>query len=211
MLFSEFLEQEHKNILGWCDKEKAQKLYDVIRESKAKLCVEIGIFGGSSFIPQALALRDNGEGLAVGIDPWSNDAALEEMENDANKRWWSNINFDDVYHNFLQKLNIYNLESFTKIHRNKSTNLVKDFLDESIDVLHIDGNHCEKLSYEDSINYFPKVKVGGYIFYDDTCWSENGKNISTEKGLSYLLQFCEKICILGKDCMLMKKIKHDVK
>jgi hypothetical protein len=88
-----------------------------------------------------------------------------------------------------------------------AANVINEFKDESIDVLHIDGNHCEKLAYQDSVNYFSKVKKGGYIFFDDTSWSENGKTILTEKGLNFLMQYCEKICLVGKDCMVLKKIK----
>ncbi|MEI7486609.1 MAG: class I SAM-dependent methyltransferase [Chryseobacterium sp.] len=205
MIFSEFLKNEHKKILGWCDEDKAQKFYDIITESKAKLCVEIGVFGGSSLIPQALAMKDNNDGIVVGIDPWTHDAALEDMEKDENKEWWSKINLDEIYKNFTSQLKFYKVDSFCKIYRDKSENVINEFKDESIDILHIDGNHCEKLAYQDSVSYFPKVKKGGYIFFDDTSWSENGKNISTEKGLNYLLQYCEKECIVGKDCVILKK------
>ena len=122
-----------------------------------------------------------------------------------NKEWWSKINLDEIYKDFIKQLKNHKVHSFCKIYREKSENVINEFEDESIDVLHIDGNHCEKLAYQDSVNYFPKVKKGGYIFFDDTSWSENGKNISTEKGLNYLLQYCEKECIVGKDCVVLKK------
>ena len=205
MIFSEFLKNEHKKILGWCDKDKAQKFYDIITESKAKLCVEIGVFGGSSLIPQALAMKHNNDGIVVGIDPWTHDAALEDMETDESREWWSKINLNEIYENFIRQLKNYEVDSFCKIHRDKSENVINEFKNESIDILHIDGNHCEKISYQDSVNYFPKVKKGGYIFFDDIFWSEDRKNISTEKGLNYLLQYCEKECIVGKDCVVLKK------
>lgn len=205
MIFSKFLKNEHKKILGWCDKDKAQKFYDIITESKAKLCVEIGVFGGSSLIPQALAMKHNNDGIVVGIDPWTHDAALEDMETDESREWWSKINLNEIYENFIRQLKNYEVDSFCKIYRDKSENVINEFEDESIDILHIDGNHCEKISYQDSVNYFPKVKKGGYIFFDDIFWSEDRKNISTEKGLNYLLQYCEKECILGKDCVVLRK------
>jgi predicted O-methyltransferase YrrM len=205
MNFKEYLNFEHKKILGWCDEDKAQKFYNIITESKAKLCVEIGVFGGSSLIPQALAMKYNNGGIVVGIDPWTNDAALEDMETDESKKWWSKIDLDEIYENFIGQLKNYKVDSFCKIYRDKSENVINEFEDESIDVLHIDGNHCEKISYQDSVNYFPKVKKGGYIFFDDIFWTENRKNISTEKGLNYLLQYCEKECIVGKDCVVLKK------
>lgn len=206
MIFSKFLENEHEKIHGWCCKTKSQKFYDIIKKNKAKLCVEIGVFGGSSLIPQALAMKENNDnGIVVGIDPWTHSAALEHMENDGNKNWWSQVNLNEIYDQFIDKLKEYKIDSFCKIYKDRSENVINEFKYESIDVLHIDGNHCEKISYQDSVNYFPKVKRGGYIFFDDTTWIENGKDITTEKGLNYLLQYCEKECVVGKDCLVLKK------
>jgi hypothetical protein len=129
------------------------------------------------------------------------------MENKANKNWWGNVDLESVYKKFLQKIKLYEVEDFVQVYRNKSSEVVNRFDDNSIDVLHIDGNHCEKISYADAINYYPKVKIGGYIFFDDINWSENMKDISTEKGLKYLLQFSEEMGVFGKDCLLMKKVK----
>ena len=207
MDINSFLETHLPTIEGWCEKDKALKLYDIIREVKPDLCVEIGVFGGSSFIPQALALKHNNKGTIAGIDPWSNNSAIEEMENFANKNWWGQVDLQGVYDRFLNKLKIYEVEQFCKIIRKKSNQAVSRFDDSSIDVLHIDGNHCEKLAYEDSVMYYPKVKIGGYIFFDDIGWTENSKTISTEKGLNFLMQYCENICLVGKDCMVLKKVK----
>lgn len=202
-----FINEHLVSLEGWCAKDKAKKLYDTIREIKPKLCVEIGVFGGSSFFPQALALKHNNKGLIVGIDPWNTQTAIEEMESKENKDWWSQVDLDGIYNGFISKISTYGVENFCKIYKEKSENCVKNFQDFSIDVLHIDGNHAEKLAYQDSVQYYPKVKIGGYIFFDDTTWKNNSKTISTEKGMNYLLQYCQKICIVGKDCLMMKKIR----
>lgn len=206
MEISNFLDSHLGTIDGWCEKEKAKKLYDIIYELKPSICVEIGVFGGSSLLPQALALKHNNKGTIVGIDPWTNSCAIEEMENQANKNWWGSVNLEAVYKKFLEKVKLYEVENFVQVFRNKSSEVVNRFEDNSIDVLHIDGNHCEKLSYADAVDYYPKVRVGGYIFFDDINWSENTKDISTQKGVNYLLQYCEKIGVFGKDCLLMKKL-----
>ena len=45
---------------------------------RPKVIVELGIFGGRSLLPQALQLRDNGDGgIIYGIDPWTKAAALD--------------------------------------------------------------------------------------------------------------------------------------
>ena len=63
------------SIHGWCSYEKAEKFVETITDQKPQLCVEIGVFGGSSLIPQALALKPH-SGVIIGIDPWKNDASL---------------------------------------------------------------------------------------------------------------------------------------
>jgi predicted O-methyltransferase YrrM len=203
---SNFIDSHLGMIDGWCEKEKAKKLYDIISEIKPDICVEIGVFGGSSLLPQALALKHNNKGIIIGIDPWTNSCAIEEMENKANKDWWGTVNLESVYRKFLEKVKLYEVEKFVQVYRNKSSEVVNRFEENSIDVLHIDGNHCEKLSYGDAVDYYPKIKVGGYVFFDDINWSENTKDISTQKGVNYLLQYCEKIGVFGKDCLLMKKL-----
>ena len=206
VIFSEFLEKEHKKIYGWCSKNKAQKFYDIITGSKAKLCVEIGVFEGSSFIPQALAVKHNdNNGILIGIDPWTQDAALEDMESNENKNYWSRIDMNESHERFMKHLKNYELNSFCKIYKFKSESITNKFEDESIDVLHIDGNHCENTSYKDSFNYLPKVKKGGYVFFDDIFWSEDGMKISTEKSFNYLKKYCETECIIENNCLVLKK------
>lgn len=190
---------------GWCSKDKADKLIQTIKENNLQLSVEIGVFGGSSFFPQALAMKDKGSGLAIGIDPWTTDSALEDMTNEANKNWWGSLNLETIYNAFMKNIEKYELNKFCNILRNKSENIVNQITDESIDLLHIDGNHCERLAYQDSVLFLPKVKHGGYVFFDDIGWVESGNIASTQKGLTYLKEFCDEIGIVGKDCMILQK------
>lgn len=190
---------------GWCSKDKAEKLIQTIRENDLKLCVEIGVFGGSSFFPQALAMKDKASGMVIGIDPWTKDSALEDMTNEANKNWWGSLNLETIYNGFMKTVEKYDLQKFCTVFRNKSEHVVDQIQDESVDLLHIDGNHCERLAYQDSVLFLPKVKQGGYIFFDDISWVESGNIASTRKGLSYLRDFCDEIGIIGKDCMILQK------
>jgi predicted O-methyltransferase YrrM len=201
----EYLNRYHKDVDGWCSVDKANKLVNIITGSMPDLCVEIGVFGGSSLLPQAIALKQNGKGLIVGIDPWTHEAALEEMVNDANKSWWGTVNLQKIYQKLAAMINQLKLNDYVDLIKDKADNVVDNFKDETIDILHIDGNHCEKMAYADSKNYLPKVKKGGFIFYDDIYWSEESGIISTKKGLDFLLKSCEKIDQIG-DCVILKKI-----
>lgn len=200
--------EQVKNILpsihGWCSYEKAAKFVEFITEQKPQLCVEIGVFGGSSLIPQALALKPH-SGIVVGIDPWKNDAALESMVDEANKEWWGKLNLEDIYKHCKENIVKYKVESNCKLIRDKSENVVSNFHDESIDLLHIDGNHSEDLSYKDATLYLPKVKSGGFIFFDDIYWTEGDNYATTRKAITYLLGECEKIDIVNNDCLILRK------
>ena len=63
-----------------------------------------------------------------------------------------------------------NLGELITLVREKSENYYQNIKKESIDVLHIDGNHDEEYVTKDIINYLPLVKKGGYIIMDDTSW-----------------------------------------
>ena len=203
----EILEQV-KNILpsihGWCSYEKAAKFVEIITEQKPQLCVEIGVFGGSSLIPQALALKPH-SGVIIGIDPWKNDAALESMIDESNKEWWGNLNLEDIYEHCKNNVTKYKVESNCQLMRDKSETVVSNFHDQSIDLLHIDGNHSEDLSYKDAVLYLPKVKTGGFIFFDDIYWTEGDNYATTRKAITYLLGECEKVDIVNNDCLILRK------
>jgi len=202
-----YLNNQAKAVKGWCSEDKAMKLFEIITKNKLECCVEIGVFGGSSLFPQAIALKNNGAGFIYGIDPWSNKIALEEMKNDKNLDFWSKVPMEEIYNHFINLKKSMNLCKYVKVLRKKSIQAVKQFEDGQIDLLHIDGNHSEKNAFEDAKLFYPKVKVGGFIFFDDTTWMDGSISPTTQKGFNYLMQFCEKVCELGKDCVVMKKIK----
>jgi predicted O-methyltransferase YrrM len=203
-----YVENDLKHVEGWCCSEKALKLYQIIIENDLNSCLEIGVFGGSSFIPQALAMKHKKNGVVYGIDPWNSKCSVEDMEHEANKNWWGKLNHEYIYNSFIKHLENYGIKEYSKIFINKSSDVVDKFAEETIDLLHIDGNHCERLAYEDAINYLPKIKLEGFIFFDDSTWVEYGENPSTGKALSYLLDYCENIMTVGKDCVILKKIKN---
>lgn len=207
----EKLVEKVKNLLptihGWCTPEKATKFIELIINTKPDLCVEIGVFGGSSLIPQAMALKENKKGLIYGIDPWKNEAALEEMIHQDHKEWWKNLNLEDVYNHCKSHIKKQKLNDYCILLRDKSENVVNQFADNSIDILHIDGNHSEALSYKDATLYLPKLKMGGYLVFDDIWWTEENNYVTTRKAIIYLLQSCDKIDIINNDCLLLQKVR----
>ena len=69
---------------------------------------------------------------------------------------------------------------------------------EQIDILHIDGNHSELASVRDVTTWLPRVKSGGYIWFDDTNWA------TTQRAIALLYVSCEVVKDVG-DCRLFRK------
>lgn len=204
------LSEEIREILptihGWCSIEKATKLIELIVNNKLKNCVEIGVFGGSSLIPQALALRYLGAGVVHGIDPWENNCALEEMVHPDHRKWWGELNFESVYNDCIKHIDRLKLTRFCNLMRAKAEDVVGKFADGSVDLLHIDGNHSEALSYKDATLYLPKVKKDGFIMFDDIWWCEVENQVTTRKAITFLFESCDKIDVINNDCLVLQKV-----
>ena len=91
--------------------------------------------------------------------------------------WWQNLDYTKIYNGCINSIVNNNLEDFVKIHRLTSLEYSTK-IDFEIDILHIDGNHEEESSCRDVELYLPKVKKGGYIWFDDANWYQTQKAIS---------------------------------
>lgn len=170
---------------GWCTKEKATRLHQLVKERKPDVTVELGVFGGRSLIPMALAHKNLSHGICYGIDPWKNCSSVQNYDvNDPNYQWWNNLDHEMIYKSYLAALQHYGVYDIVKTYRDESKNVVDMFQVESIDILHQDGNHSEETSTEEVLLYTPKIKKGGYWIMDDTDWDSTTKAQSTllEKG-----------------------------
>ena len=63
---------------GWCHDEKRNFIHTLVNLTLSKVCVEIGVYKGSSLFSFAEILEKNG-GNIIGIDPWSFDMAKNEL------------------------------------------------------------------------------------------------------------------------------------
>lgn len=174
---------------GWCSREKASRLIDLILESKPKVVVEIGVFGGKSLVPMALALRYNKMGKIFGIDPWKESESIVGM-NDVNKEWWGSINHEAIYEGLVSRIAELKLEEYSELIKATSEEAAPI---PNIDILHIDGNHSEETSLFDVHKWAPLVSHGGYIIFDDVTWG------TTDKAVQWLDENCVKIAEFGGD------------
>lgn len=171
---------------GWCVKEKAEQLMDFVQDMKPAQCIEIGVFGGASAYPIAAALKYCHCGILHAIDPWTADACVVGFdETDPNAVWWSSLNLDKIYMDFVKFIRMQKLNEYCKVIRATSGDALARFEDCSVDMIHIDGNHSPIQSMADVLDYLPKVKSGGYIWFDDCDWKE------TQNAVQYLMDNCE--------------------
>lgn len=160
---------------GWLLPERGCEMADAIFETKPKLCVELGVFGGRSLISQAFALRElNHGGVVVGIDPWRVEDALDGEKDEANRNWWqNNIDIESIHRGAMKAIWDHRIEQWAVVVRAASQHAAPVFGE--IGLLLIDANHSEVASMRDVEMWVPKVKSGGYIFADDNDWPSTRK------------------------------------
>lgn len=202
---------EKKQVHGWCSDEKSTQMLDLVLNNKPQTCVEIGVYGGSSIFPTALGLKYNKNGTVYAIDPWKNEDCIQfHKDGDPNKKFWGTIDLGVVFSKYTQMLDKFELKKHVITLKMTSDEALTQVPD-TIDILHIDGNHQEEACFYDTVHYSPKVKVGGYIWFDDAGWYDTvqGKH-TTKKSLDFLLNFCKVVSIVDKgNCYLLQKTKSN--
>jgi hypothetical protein len=188
-------------IAGWCSQEKAMNFIDLVLEVKPQVCVEIGVFSGASIYPVASALKFLGQGIVIAIDAWDIVECLRYLDPDKNRadlKWWAAKNMDHIYFYFVQMLKYFDIEKFCLICRNTSKKAAPAI--GPIDILYIDGNHYEKVAIEDVQLYLPKVRPGGYIWFNDAHWS------TLQPAVLLLIESCDIVKKIDNgNCILFRK------
>src|SRR5690349_4721248 len=83
---------------GSCSKKQALLMMDLIHKNKCKMCVEIGVFAGSSVFPIAQALKYNGSGLVHAIDAWDAQEATNGLIlSDQKYQQWAELDFTTIH------------------------------------------------------------------------------------------------------------------
>lgn len=169
----------HPTIHGWCELDKAFALAAAVVTLRPKTIVEIGVYGGRSLIPMALAAEACGTGNVFAIDPWQAASSVEGMDQ-ANSEWWSKLDHESIYKHFIGHVIEQKLVDRVTVWRMSSNNAP---VPASIDLLHTDGNHGEQ-AYRDTVRFAPAVRVGGLCCMDDIAWTGGG----VQRGVEFLLK-----------------------
>ena len=83
---------------------------------------------------------------------------------------WKDAPLDGVMHEFLATVTGEELWNYVEFLHLRTADAVSGFEDDSIDLIHVDGNHTKEIALSDVSNYWPKVRPGGYMIADDTNW-----------------------------------------
>lgn len=187
---TDFTDDEYNNIEGWCHPVKRNYIMNLIKETNAQVILEIGVYGGSSLIPMAIACKQKGSGTVHGIDPWDTEASKEGFSGDSvHYEWWGKLEHNKIYQMYRRDLNYFDADQCVVTHpvRSDDPRVIDTFSDESIDILHIDGNHSEKCATKDVKIWLPKLKPGGYLILDDISWP------GTKVAQGLIEEQCEKL------------------
>jgi hypothetical protein len=155
---------------GWTTVEKGVRLAELVIERRADLSVEIGVFGGRGTISMAIGHQVIQTGHVVAVDPWDVAASREGVNDPVNTEWWSAVDHEAIYEGFLRALAQCGVGARCRIVRERGDLASHLFADESVSVLHQDGNHSEKISTAEVEVWIPKLQSGGYWVADDTDW-----------------------------------------
>jgi predicted O-methyltransferase YrrM len=156
-------------IPGWCPLQKALDLAATVIALRPTRSVEIGVYGGKSLLPIAMACEAIDHGIVIGIDPWSPAASAEGYTGE-NANWWAHLNHDGIYQVFVSGIDRLGLKNRVAIERIKSDDAT---VPEAIDLLHIDGQHTEQ-AIRDVSKFGANVRLGGIVCMDDLLWQNDG-------------------------------------
>lgn len=160
---------------SWCSREKAELMMDLVFLTRPQVCVEVGVYTGSSVLPVAAALKYLGSGHIYAIDAWSNEVAVKNVGiNDPNYWWWWTLNMEQVKYQFISLLDEWALHRYCRVIHAPSERTADQISE--IDFLHLDGSMSEEGSLLDVQLFLPKVKSGGYILLSNLFMFVDGKH-----------------------------------
>lgn len=160
---------------GGCSHEKALIMSLVICKFKLKKTVDIGVYRGRSLFPQAIAHKLYTDGIVFGVDPYSNEAAVQNDRPDLQTQLDEFLiitDFEKLYNDVSNIIKNNNYQNNCVLIRKKSSEAAIDFKNSNVKfgLVHIDGNHDTKFVMEDVNNYFPLLDDKSFIVLDDISW-----------------------------------------
>ena len=127
----------------------------LLRQTDPKTFVELGVFLGDSYLPICETVFRNKLGTrCFGVDTWEGDAHAGAI---------GSSSFDR-----LKAFHDLRYGAFSRLLRMRFEDAVREFKDDSIDLLHIDGLHTYEAVRSDFETWLPKMSAQGVVLFHDT-------------------------------------------
>lgn len=160
---------------GGCSLDKAYLLAWLIRRHDMKQTVDIGVYRGRSFFPQALAHNRFTGGMVYGVDPYSAAEAREKdvgsahHSSEAINRFIERADWQAIRQSVVSMRKEFGYEDHCALLQKTSAEAGTHFEEKrvSFDMVHVDGNHDTDKVMEDVHLHLPRVREDGFIVLDD--------------------------------------------
>ena len=163
------IEEAHRGLEGWADLKKAHTLAAIVIALRPETVLEVGVYGGKSFLPMALACKEVGRGMCYAVDPWQTEASVAEQPKE-HADHWGKVDHEKIYNGFMEAVRKLGVAHRVRVLRQKSDDVdLSKF--QSIELLSIDGNHGPQ-ALRDVKRFCPLVPVGGICVLDDLDWPQ---------------------------------------
>jgi len=141
---------------GWPWSGHRHFAYDLVYNIEPKMIVELGTHKGTSFFSFCQAIKDKKLSTKIfAVDTWEGDKQ-------------AGFYGDETYQSVQRVIKKHYSKVQTKLLRMKFDEAVRNFKDNSIDILHIDGLHTYEAVKHDFESWVDKVSDDGIILFHDT-------------------------------------------
>jgi hypothetical protein len=158
----------------------------VEQENRPINYLEIGVHAGVNALSVHTLYASHPQSKLYCIDPWEDYDEYREYKGIQ----------ETVYSQFTRNIKRFNIEDKVVIKRGFSNIVVPTLEDNFFDIIYIDGNHEPEYALEDAVLSFRKLKVGGYLIFDD--YNFDGPD-GTSRGIDgFLSGYHKRIQVIGK-------------
>src|SRR6266550_1354836 len=155
--------------------------YDLMREFRPKVFVELGVWKGESYFSFCQSAADHRiPTQCYGIDTWRGDVHMGDLDRE--------IGIEVAEYN-------WRYSSFSELRTTTFAEAVNEFADGTIDLLHIDGAHTYEDVKRDFEAWLPKVSAEGIVLLHDVAVHDRGFGVwrlweeIAKPGQSFLFEF----------------------
>ncbi len=157
-----------------------------LTEDKPIQYLEIGAYCGVNVCSVGTSYALHPDSRMHVIDPWEKYAEYNEYDAD---------NLKNAFDIFQYNISFNNLTDKTITYKGYSHKLLHQFEDNFFDIIYIDGNHEPEFVLEDAVLAFRKLKVSGYLIFDDYGWG--GPDL-TQRGIdAFVSGYYKRIKVLN--------------